>query len=70
MLPGRVEKQREGATGRCTFTLLGSSRGPCKINDAGDIGTEGEWRGKCLVAQGEASVSINPFRSVNLLILP
>lgn len=59
MLPGRVEEQR-----RCRGDVLSLYRvpeRPCKVNDAGKIGMEDRWEGKCVVAQGEASVSINPM---------
>lgn len=72
MLPGRVEKQREGAWADALplYCVPERSWGACKVNDAGKIWTDGRWRGKCLVAQSKASVSINSCGSVNLLTLP
>lgn len=48
MLPGRVEEQRRHR--RDILSLYRVPERPCKVNDAGKIGMEGRWEGKCVVA--------------------
>lgn len=48
VLPGRVEEQRRHR--RDVLSLYRVPERPCKVNDAGKIGMEGRWEGKCVVA--------------------